>query len=39
MAKLARGDKNSDEYAALRLLIGTWERIAIIFNNYSKAQR
>jgi hypothetical protein len=38
MAKLARADKNSDEYAALRLLIGTWEGIAISFKNFSKAQ-
>ena len=39
MAKLASLDKNSDEYAALRLLIGTWEGIAIAFKNYSKAQQ
>jgi hypothetical protein len=36
---IARADKNSEEYAALRLLIGTWEGIAIIVNDLSGAQR
>ena len=39
MIRLAKGDKNSEDYEALRFMIGTWERIAIIFFNVSKAQR
>jgi hypothetical protein len=37
--QMARADKNSEEYAAIRLLIGTWEGIAIIGNGFSAAQR
>jgi hypothetical protein len=36
---VARLDKESDEYAAIRLLIGTWEQIAIFAQNFNEKQR
>jgi hypothetical protein len=35
---LAQRDQNSDEYAAIRLLIGTWDRIATISDEFSHEQ-
>jgi hypothetical protein len=32
-------DKESDEYAAIRLLIGTWEQIAIFTQTFNEKQR
>jgi hypothetical protein len=37
--KLAKADQNSDEYAAIRLLIGTWDRIAMFGKDFSAKQR
>jgi len=37
--KLARTDKPSDEHAAIRFLIGTWERIATACKGFSVKQR
>jgi hypothetical protein len=37
--RLARTDKSSDEYAAIRLVIGTWDRIATVANDFSAKQR
>jgi hypothetical protein len=39
MTRLAKGDRSSEEFEALRFLIGTWERIAIIFFSLNKTQR
>jgi hypothetical protein len=35
---LARASENSDEYAAIRLLIGTWDRIAMISDAFNEKQ-
>lgn len=37
--RLARADKDSEEHAAVRLLIGTWERIAIFSQSFNPKQR
>jgi hypothetical protein len=37
--KMAAADKKSDEYAAIRILIGTWEAIAILASGFNAAQR
>jgi hypothetical protein len=37
--KLATAQRPSDEYAAIRLLIGTWERIAIACKDFNEGQR
>lgn len=37
--ELAQADKDSEEYAAIRLLIGTWDRIAIFGEGFSAKQR
>jgi hypothetical protein len=37
--KLATAQRPSDEYAAIRLLIGTWERIAMACKEFSENQR
>lgn len=36
---LARADRNSEEYASIRLLIGTWEAIAAICAKFNARQR
>jgi hypothetical protein len=36
---LANADKNSEEYAAVRLLIGTWNEIATFCGGFSAKQR
>jgi hypothetical protein len=35
---ISKLDKESDEYAAIRLLIGTWEQIAIFVQNFNQKQ-
>ena len=37
--EMAKADKNSDEYAAIRLLIGTWDRISIFGKDFNPKQR
>jgi hypothetical protein len=37
--KLATAQRPSDEYAAIRLLIGTWERIAMACKDFNETQR
>ena len=36
---ITRLDKESDEYATIRLLIGTWEQIAIFVQRFDEKQR
>jgi hypothetical protein len=36
---LAQADKDSEEHAAIRLLIGTWDRIAMFSESFSAKQR
>jgi len=36
---MAKAGKDSDEYSAIRLLIGTWDRIAFIGKGFSAKQR
>jgi hypothetical protein len=36
---IATLDKESDEYAAMRLLIGSWEQIAIFVQTFTASQR
>ena len=36
---LARADKNSEDHAAIRLLIGTWDRIAMFSESFSAEQQ
>jgi hypothetical protein len=36
---MAKADKDSEEYAAVRLLIGTWDRIALWDDAFSAKQR
>lgn len=36
---LARADKNSEDHAAIRLLIGTWDRIAMFSESFNAKQR
>lgn len=35
---LARADKSSDDYAAIRLVVGTWDRIATVASDFSAKQ-
>jgi hypothetical protein len=37
--EMAKTDKNSDAYAAIRLLIGTWDRISIFGKAFNAKQR
>jgi len=36
---LARADKDSEEYASIRLLIGTWNAIALVCERFNAKQR
>jgi hypothetical protein len=38
-ADMATASQNSPEYAAIRLLIGTWERIAMFVEEFTEPQR
>jgi hypothetical protein len=38
-ATMARSDQNSIEHAAVRLLIGTWDRIAMFVEDFNEQQR
>src|SRR5215469_3994310 len=37
--KMASADKHSDDYHAIRLLIGTWDQIAMLTTGFNAAQK